>query len=110
MISYKKGAPIEYWSIYDSKDIKTLTYAEYQKLLKNNLERKGDIKYISKVYTVFNAKQMDGNKPYNGTLNAKKVEIDEEFSLPYYLLYSFGKAGTLDIVEDYIINTPFFLS
>lgn len=104
----EKGVPIEYWSIYDSKEKKNLSFSDYQELLKNNPERQDDIRFISRVYTVFNAKQMDGIQPYADNLSNKKDGIDEHFSLPYYLLYRFGKSASLDIVEDNMVNTPFY--
>lgn len=104
----EKGVPIEYWSIYDIKEKKSLTFLEASQLLREHPERKDDIRYISKVYTVFNAKQMDGIQPYIDEHTNKKDEIDDHFSLPYYLLYEFGFNTNLVIKEDSKANIPYY--
>lgn len=60
----EKGSKIEFWSMYDTLTKKTLSGAEFYRLSKQ-LEEKGEdwsgrIKPVSSVYTVFNAKQIDG--------------------------------------------------
>ena len=104
----EKGVPIEYWSIYDKKEKKKLSFQEVQELLEKHPERKDDIRYISRVYYVFNARQMDGIEPYKEKMVKDRDEIDEHFSLPYQLLHRFGDVTHLDIHEDMKVNTPYY--
>lgn len=104
----EKGVPIEYWSIYDTKEKKKLTFSQLHDLLNREPDRKDDIRYISQVYTVFNAKQMDGIEPYKENKAIVKDEIDDQFSLPYYLLYEFAHETGLNLNEDHKVNTPFY--
>lgn len=104
----EKGVPIEYWSIYDAKEKKKLTFSQLHDLLNKEPDRKDDIRYISQVYTVFNAKQMDGIEPYKENKAIVKDEIDDQFSLPYYLLYEFAHETGLNLNEDHKVNTPFY--
>lgn len=60
----EKGSKIEFWSMYDTLTKKTLSGAEFHRLAKQ-LEEKGEdwserIKPVASVYTVFNAKQIEG--------------------------------------------------
>lgn len=60
----EKGSKIEFWSMYDTLTKKKLSSEEFNRLAKQ-LEEKGEdwsgrIKPVASVYTVFNAKQIDG--------------------------------------------------
>lgn len=104
----EKGTPIEYWSIYDVKQKKKLSLLEANQILNEHPERKDDIRYISKVYTVFNAMQIDGIEPYLNNQKNIASELDEDFSLPYYLLYGYGYNTNLTIKENMQVNTPYY--
>lgn len=60
----KKGAkstPVEFWSLYDKKTKKTLSYSEANKLETENPEYYAEnVILMSKSYYVFNAEQIDG--------------------------------------------------
>lgn len=60
----KKGAkstPVEFWSLYDKKTNKTLSYSEANKLETENPEYYAEnVILMSKSYYVFNAEQIDG--------------------------------------------------
>ncbi len=55
-----KGICIEYWSRYNIKEKKTYSFKEYEKIIKEEPERKEDFKLITKCTTVFNADLIDG--------------------------------------------------
>ena len=71
-----KGVPIEYWSLYDNKNRKSITSAEAKRIIEEDKERSKDITYICRVYTVFNATQMEGIPPYKN--QNKNIAFDEE--------------------------------
>lgn len=59
-----KGIPIEYWSIYDRLQKKNINIKEADEIISGNEERKNDMVWKSRVYTVFNAKQVEGILEY----------------------------------------------
>lgn len=56
----EKGTHVEFWSIYDTKAKKTITIAEANKIVSSDEERKDDMRVTARLYTVFNAAQIDG--------------------------------------------------
>ena len=58
-----KGVPIEFWSPYDTETKKKLTNEEAEEMLKDDSTR-DRVKFICKVYYVFNASLVDGMPPY----------------------------------------------
>lgn len=58
-----KGVPIEFWSPYDTETKKKLTNDEAEEMLKDDSTR-DRVKFICKVYYVFNASLVDGMPPY----------------------------------------------
>ena len=60
-LQIKKGAksiPIEYFTYYDKANKKNITYAEYQKALKEG--RKDEVRVINKYYNIFNIQDIEG--------------------------------------------------
>lgn len=55
-----KGICIEYWSRYNIQEKKTYSFKEYEKIIKEEPERKDDFKLITKCTTVFNADLING--------------------------------------------------
>lgn len=56
----EKSTQIEFWSLYDKKMKKNISYAEADKIIKEDPEREKDITFVSKKACVFNAAQIDG--------------------------------------------------
>ena len=54
------GAKVEFWSIYDLKTRKTLSSAEAAKIVEADESRKDDMRITARLYTVFNAAQIEG--------------------------------------------------
>ena len=61
--SVKKGAKaawVEFWSIYDKKQRKTISITEANSIVKKDSERKKDMRFVSRQYSVFNAEEIEG--------------------------------------------------
>lgn len=56
----EKGTQVEFWSVYDIQNRQTLSLEEADKIIKENPERKDDMRIMAKHYTVFNAQQING--------------------------------------------------
>lgn len=81
--SIKKGAKsemVEFWSMYDRQQKKTISFTEADDIVKENPERASDMKLISKCYNVFNAEQIDGipelKVNYNVDIAAVRAQRD----------------------------------
>lgn len=60
----EKGTGIEYWYIYDTKDKRSMSFDEYERLLKTDPDRKEDeFRRCVKTSYVFNAAQVEGLQP-----------------------------------------------
>lgn len=100
-----RGVHVEYWSIYDKKTKKTLSSAEAKKIIDADKERAKDITYISRVYTVFNAIQIEGIPPYES--NQRNIAFDEDkYELPLSVIADFCKNTGLKIIEDVNLEVP----
>lgn len=55
-----KGVPIEFWSIYDCKNKKKISFSEYEKIIKENPEEKYNYRVICKCTYVYNAAHVEG--------------------------------------------------
>lgn len=66
IIKGSKGTPVEFWSLYDTQKKKKISYAEARELEKNLTPEEYDkrIRLVSRVYSVFNAEQIDGISKY----------------------------------------------
>ena len=56
----EKGTKIEFWSLYDKEEKRTLTTKEAEKIKQEMEDWTNRIKPVANVYTVFNAEQMEG--------------------------------------------------
>ena len=76
IIKGSKGTPVEFWSLYDTQEKKKISYAEARELEENLTPEEYDkrIRLVSRVYSVFNAEQIDGISKYE----AKKYDLDTE--------------------------------
>lgn len=76
IINGSKGTPVEFWSLYDTQKKKKISYAEARELEENLTPEEYDkrIRLVSRVYSVFNAEQIDGISKYE----AKKYDLDTE--------------------------------
>lgn len=73
-----KGICIEYWSRYNIKEKKTYSFKEYEKIIKEEPERKNDFKLITKCTTVFNADLIDGiPKDLSQEENKEQIKTSE---------------------------------
>ena len=60
----EKATAVEYWLVWDSKEKRSLTFREYEKLLKADPTRKeGEFRVYAKTAYVFNAAQVEGLQP-----------------------------------------------
>ena len=60
----EKATPIEYWYVYDMKEKRGLTFSEYERLRKENPERKdSEFRISTRSMYVFNAAQVEGLEP-----------------------------------------------
>jgi len=55
-----KGVPIEFWKMRDIKQNKLIDFREAEEIIRKDPNRKEDMIPSARVYTVFNAAQMDG--------------------------------------------------
>lgn len=69
-----KGVPIEFWSIYDKENKKTLTITEYLDELKER--DKEEFGFVSKTYTVFHASHINGIPEYEHKTVEKLNDIE----------------------------------
>lgn len=56
----EKGTLIEFWSAYDTKTRKALSLEEVDRIVREDPERRDDMRVMAKHYTVFNAEQIQG--------------------------------------------------
>ena len=60
----EKATAVEYWLVWDSKDKRSMTFQEYERLLKDDPSRKEDeFRVYAKTAYVFNAAQVEGLQP-----------------------------------------------
>ena len=55
-----KGVPIEYWSVYDKKNKKNISFEEYHDAVCNKGRGEKEFSIVSRIYTVFNANCIEG--------------------------------------------------
>lgn len=70
-----KGHPVEYWAPYDYVTKKTLSWAEYERLMQNP-DLKSNLGIISRYYYVFNASNIEGIPPFE-KYQGKQIVSDE---------------------------------
>lgn len=102
-----KGTPIEYWSLYDNKSKKTINSAEAKKIIEEDKKRETDITYLCRVYTVFNATQMEGIPPYKNQ-NRNIAFNEDKYEVPLSVIDDFCKNTDLTLIEDEGVNTPYY--
>ncbi len=59
----KKGAKaawVEFWSVYDVKQRKTISITEANSIVRKDADRKDDMRFVSRQYSVFNAEEIEG--------------------------------------------------
>ncbi len=72
-----RGTHIEFWSVYDIEQKKTISFNDRDKILKNNPNvPKERFSLISRNYTVFNGDQIDGIPPLESLENFKLKSSD----------------------------------
>lgn len=54
------GVPIEFWSMYDKTNKKTISFSQYEKLMREGEREKNEFRIMAKCYCVFNAKHVEG--------------------------------------------------
>jgi len=55
-----KGVPIEFWSVYDIKSKKKISFEDYNKIISNNEELKDNYKVFSNTSFVYNGDLIEG--------------------------------------------------
>lgn len=68
-----QGVPIEFWSVYDSVNKKTISLSEYNTIIRDEPERKDEFKIVDRIYYVFNASHIKGIQEYKVEEQPKKV-------------------------------------
>lgn len=68
-----QGVPIEYWSVYDVVNKKTISLPEYQRILNNDPGKEKNYRMMDRVYYVFNAEHIKGIPALNINEFSKKV-------------------------------------
>lgn len=56
----EKATGVEFWSVYDVKQRKTISITEANSIVAKDSERKDDMHFVSRQYSVFNAAQIEG--------------------------------------------------
>lgn len=56
----EKATGVEFWSVYDVKQRKTISITEANSIVAKDPNRKDDIHFVSRQYSVFNAEQIEG--------------------------------------------------
>lgn len=93
-----KGVPIEFWSVYDTKSKKKISFEEYNKIINSNPELKEQYKTFCNVTYVFNGSLVEGikeidknqnnniqvNSYINKIINKLKVNYKEEGDKAFY--------------------------
>ena len=74
------GIPVEFWSLYDRENKKTITMEEYKKLKEDDLERAEKIGWMARNYYVFNAIHVKGLEP----LQEQKKETFDNSVLKHF--------------------------
>lgn len=64
-----KGVPIEFWSVYDTKSKRKISFEEYNKIINSNPELKEQYKTFCNVTYVFNGSLVEGIKEIDKTKN-----------------------------------------
>ena len=64
-----KGVPIEFWSVYDIKNKKRISFEEYNKIIDRTPELKEQYKTFCNVTYVFNGSLIEGLKELDKTKN-----------------------------------------
>lgn len=106
-----KGICIEYWSRYNIKEKKTYSFKEYEKIIKEEPERKDDFKLITKCTTVFNADLIDGiPKDLSQEENKEQIKTSEfidniikNIDVKYL---EEGEEAFYDLKEDCVVIPP----
>lgn len=95
-----KGAPVEYWAYYDTKERKLLSWTDANKIIRDDPDYAAkNLQLRSRVYTVFNGEQIEGIpershapgisvedilKKRDTLLQNMELKIREGGSQPYY--------------------------
>lgn len=87
----EKGVPLEFWSIYDKKEKKTVSPEEMRNIIAADPTREKDLKPLLRNFFVFNATQIDGIPPLEKDDDKEKKpagpvftnRVLEEFSSNY---------------------------
>ncbi len=102
-----KGVHVEYWSLYDTKNRKAISKAEALEIVKQDEQRKKDITYISRVYTVFNGTQIEGIPEYKH--NISNIEFEEKkYEIPLSVIKDFCSNVDLTLVEKEKLEVPYY--
>ena len=71
----EKATGVEYWLLYDTKQKKSLTFNEYERLIKSDPTRKeNEFRIYAKTAYVFNAAQVEGLQPL---VQPEKAPLEE---------------------------------
>lgn len=69
------GAPIEFWSAYNTRTKRTITLSEFNQLMLVDPDAAEYVRLIAKSYTVFNACQLEGIPPLERTQSASDESL-----------------------------------
>ena len=74
------GIPVEFWSLYDRENKKTISSEDYEKIKKEEPERAEKIRWLCRNYYVFNASHVKGLEP----LQEQKIEPFDDSRLKLF--------------------------
>lgn len=74
-----KGIPVEFWTLYDLDNKKTMSIQQYEDAIAKDKENPPNVRWMVRNYYVFNARYIDGLEEYK--VNEKKVlpTLQKEF-------------------------------
>lgn len=84
-----KGAPVEYWAYYDTKEKKLLSWSDVRMLLKLDPDYEKHLQLRCRTYTVFNGEQIQGIPPLErgstdiGALRQHRDTLIENMGIRY---------------------------
>ena len=83
-----KGVPIEFWSVYDLKNKKKISFLDYEKIIEQNPNDKVNYRVICRTTMVFNAAHIEGiPKLQSNNNNMKNIVIPKFIT---NLIHNFG--------------------
>lgn len=104
-----KGVPIEFWSVYDIKYKRNISFEEYNKIISTNPEMKNNFKTYCNITYVFNGSLIEGIPKRNISkfLSIKPNEYIRKIIRKLNVNYEEkGDKAFYDLIEDKVVIPP----